>query len=82
MNNSDSQTHGSLGLVKPVNIQTQGRVRLEVLGLYRSPKLKQRLEHRLSKVPGIYSVEANILTGRLLMKHARFRSHPHRRRCQ
>ncbi len=38
--------------------------------LYRSPKLKQRIEQRLSAIEGIHSVEANILTGRVLLKHA------------
>ena len=42
---------------------------MDVLGLYRSPKLKQRLERRLREVEGIHAVEANILTGRLLLRH-------------
>ncbi len=69
MNDSNSQAQSSRGLVKPVHIQSRGRVRLDVPGLYRSPKLKQRIEQRLGVVEGIHSVEANILTGRLLLKH-------------
>ena len=71
MNNLDSHKHASRGLVNPVNIQKQGRVRLDVAGLYRSPQLKQRLERRLSEYDGVVSVEANILTGRLLLRHRR-----------
>ena len=69
MNDSNSQAQSSRGLVTPVHIQKRGRVRLDVPGLYRSPKLKQRIEQRLGAVEGIHSVEANILTGRLLLKH-------------
>ncbi len=71
MNYSNSQMLSPRGLVTPVSNHKQGRVRLMVHGLYRSPKLKQRLERRLSEVEGIHSVEANILTGKMLVKHAR-----------
>jgi Ca2+-transporting ATPase len=45
-----------------------GRARLEVCGLYRSPRLKQVLEQTLAEMEGIQAVQANILTGRLLVK--------------
>ena len=70
MNDSNSQAQSLRGLVTPVSIQKRRRVRLDVPGLYRSPKLKQRIEQRLSAIEGIHSVEANILTGRVLLKHA------------
>lgn len=54
-------------LVTPVRANVGGRVRLEVSGLYRSPRLKHRLEDRLSGIQGIRSVQANVLTGRLLV---------------
>ncbi len=70
MNNTNSTGQLSSRLVTPVHIGKRGRVRFEVLGLYRSPKLKQRLEQRLGGAAGIHSVEANILTGRLLVTHS------------
>ncbi|MBT8429076.1 MAG: heavy metal translocating P-type ATPase, partial [Gammaproteobacteria bacterium] len=70
MNDSNSQAQSIRGLVEPVSILKRGRVRLDVPGLYRSPKLKQRIERRLGAIEGIHSVEANILTGRVLLKHA------------
>jgi Ca2+-transporting ATPase len=55
------------GRVTPARANVRGRVRLEVCGLYRSPRLKHRLEDRLSAIQGIRSVQANVLTGRLLV---------------
>ncbi len=37
--------------------------------MYRSPQLKQKLEVRLNGVEGVRRVQANILTGRLLIVH-------------
>ncbi len=53
--------------VKAVHTAVTGRVRLEVLGLYRDAQVKHRLEYRLIAVSGIRSVKANTLTGRVLI---------------
>ena len=42
---------------------------MEIAGLYRSPGLKQRLEARLIQAPGIRSVSASTLTGRILIRY-------------
>ncbi len=68
MNDSNSKAQSLGGLVTPVSIRKRGGARLDVPGLYRSPKLKRHLEQRLGAVEGIRSVEANILTGRLLLR--------------
>jgi Ca2+-transporting ATPase len=44
-----------------------GRTRFEVAGLYRSPRIQQRLEQALNAVDGVRGVTANTLTGRLLV---------------
>jgi P-type Ca2+ transporter type 2C len=46
-----------------------GRVRLQVRGLYRNPRLKQQLEQGLVVQPGIYRVSASTITGTLLVTH-------------
>jgi Ca2+-transporting ATPase len=56
--------------VCPVHASVKGRVRLKVVGLYRSPDIKLRLEAGLSEMPGIRSVDANPLTGRVLILFA------------
>jgi Ca2+-transporting ATPase len=48
----------------------RGRARLDVSGLYRSPQLKQLLEQALAGIDGIRSIQANVLTGRLLVVYA------------
>lgn len=53
----------------PVHARVRGRLRFEVRGLYRSPGLKRRLEQALSPLSDIRSVEASVLTGRLLVIH-------------
>ncbi|MEN8175197.1 MAG: HAD-IC family P-type ATPase [Pseudomonadota bacterium] len=58
-------------LVAPVHVQVPGRARLSIAGLYRSPALKKILETGLAASQKIKSVEANILTGRLLIRHDR-----------
>jgi Ca2+-transporting ATPase len=50
-----------------VHAGVPGRIRLEVSGLYRSKDTKRQLEDRLGEIDGVYKVEANILTGRLLL---------------
>ncbi len=68
MNPSSSAAQTSLGRrVTPVGTGVRGRVRLEVSGLYRSPRLKHVLEGRLAGMEGVRSVQANVLTGRLLV---------------
>ena len=54
-------------LVTPVHTAVPGRVRLDVNGLYRSPALKAHLERQLTLTGFIWSAEANIRTGRLLI---------------
>ena len=71
MNQLKPKEKTSKKLINHVYIGKRGRVRLEVLGLYRSQKLKHRLESRLSQMEGVRSVEANIFTGRLLVVYAR-----------
>ena len=55
------------GPVIPVHTRVRGRVRFEVAGLYRAPALKRELERGLSKIDGVRVVQANILTGRVLV---------------
>jgi len=50
-----------------VHARVTGRIRLEVAGLYRSDRLKQRLEKSLSQLQGISRVTANSLTGCVLV---------------
>ena len=47
--------------------QTPGRVRIQVVGLYRNEKQKTRLEQGLRLLPGVQRVSANILTGTVLV---------------
>ena len=58
------------GLVQLVHATARGRVRLAVSGLYRSQRLKQVLEDALAGVGSIRAVQANPLTGRLLVIYA------------
>ena len=51
------------GLVRPIHASIPGRTRFEVAGLYRSARLKQKLELQLPDIEGIRVVKANILTG-------------------
>jgi hypothetical protein len=53
--------------VRPVHHHCQGRVRLEVDGLYRRPTLKPRLERLLLDLDGVRSAQANPITGRVLV---------------
>ena len=50
-----------------VHASIAGRTRFEVAGLYRSARVKQRLETALSDVTGVNRVTANSLTGRVLV---------------
>ena len=52
-----------------VHAGVTGRVRLEIAGLYRSVRTKQKLETELNEVNGINRVTANNLTGRVLILH-------------
>jgi Ca2+-transporting ATPase len=49
---------------------TPGRIRLDVAGLYRSPRTQTLLEGRLGAIDGVRRVSANVLTGRLLVVYA------------
>jgi Ca2+-transporting ATPase len=53
--------------VIPLHTTVPGRARFRVIGLFRDPELKARLEQNLVAAPGITSVMANILTGNLLV---------------
>ena len=57
-------------IVTPVHVRVRGRARLEVPGLYRSQRLKQLLEEGLAGIENIRFVQANVLTGRLLIVYA------------
>ncbi len=50
-----------------VHSSVAGRTRFEIAGLYRSSRLKQKLEAALTDVNGVNSVTANSLTGRVLV---------------
>ena len=57
-------------LIRPVHTRVRGRARFKIAQLYRSSRLKRHLECSLSGLPGIHSVEANVLTGSLLVLYA------------
>jgi hypothetical protein len=64
---SDDPPPATTASVSLVHAGVKGRARLKVLGLYRSPRLKQRLEERLAQIKGVRTAEANPVTGRLLV---------------
>ncbi len=49
---------------------TPGRLRLRAAALKRSPAAAARVEARLASLPGVRSVEANPLTGTVLVTYA------------
>ena len=53
--------------VRPVHTRVKGRARFEVLGLYRAPWVKERLEQGLAAMAGVQRVHASVLTGRVLV---------------
>lgn len=55
--------------LKLVHASIPGRTRLEVPGLYRSPRLRKQLENTLASANGVHSVTANTRTGRVLVVH-------------
>jgi len=65
---SEYRTALSTERVVPVHDRCRGRVRLEVRGLYRSPALKRRIEALLTALADVRSVEANPITGRVLVR--------------
>ena len=54
-------------MVQVVHTAVPGRARYEVEGLYHSQSLKHLIEARLAERPGIYSVSAEPLTGKVLV---------------
>ena len=62
-----SRSYKGQPLVSPVHIGPAGRLRCKVAGLYRSERLKIHLEAGLRSQPGIITVQANPLTGNLLL---------------
>jgi Ca2+-transporting ATPase len=65
---SEAKRPISIRRVVPVHARCRGRARLEVLGLYRSPSLKRRLESLLTAHGGVEGVEVNLTTGRVLVR--------------
>lgn len=53
--------------IRSAHAGISGRLRFKVASLYRSPEIKDRLECDLSNRDGIFSVQANVLTGSLLV---------------
>ncbi len=53
--------------IRPVHTRVPGRARFKVASLYRCPGLRRHLECSLGGMPGIRFVEANVLTGSLLV---------------
>ena len=62
------------GLISRVHTRVHGRVRFSVATLYRSERVKHRLERGLRQIAGIKSVQANVLTGKLLVVFAQEKS--------
>jgi len=62
------------GLIRKVHTRVPGRARFMVAALYRSERVRHRLEAGLRSIAGIRSVEGNVLTGKLLVVFARDRS--------
>ena len=65
MTHPDNTTNGEL--TRLAHCCRQGRARLEVAGLYRTPRLKKLLEKQLAEISGIENVNASTLTGRVLV---------------
>lgn len=57
-------------LLRPVHVSIPGRARLKVAALYRCERVKVQLESSLGAIPGIRVVQANILTGNILLLFA------------
>ncbi len=72
-NTSTNEPHRSfvrgstVSSVQRVHTRIPGRARFKVASLYRSREVKRRLESRLSDFDGIETVQANVLTGSLLI---------------
>ena len=67
MAHAATQLESSPPLVTPVRASRHGRLRLQVLGLYRSERLKTELERSLAGNAPILAVSANPLTGNVLI---------------
>ncbi|MGB5427423.1 MAG: cation-transporting P-type ATPase, partial [Gammaproteobacteria bacterium] len=65
MKHSNNASSGEL--LKLAHCCQHGRARLEVAGLYRTPRLKKLLEKQLTEISGIQNVNASTLTGRVLI---------------
>jgi len=61
-------------LIREVHTRVPGRARFMVAMLYRSDRVKHRLEAGLSGIAGIRSVKGNVLTGNLLVVFAQEKS--------
>jgi Ca2+-transporting ATPase len=59
--------NGSTGRVQVIHAEVKGRARLKVSGLYRCEPVRLRIESALVRDAGIRQVNANVLTGRVLV---------------
>ena len=57
------------GGVLVVHDRVAGRTRFEIVKLYRSPRVKRRLERGLGALGAVQRIEANARTGRLLLEY-------------
>ena len=57
----------AVGRVHVVHAEVKGRARLKVEGLYRCQPARLRIESALARDGGIKQVQANVLTGRVLV---------------
>jgi len=64
---ADSGNTRGRASVMPIHTAVHGRARFKVAGLYRSRTMKASLENTLDRIEGIKSVNANLLTGNLLI---------------
>ena len=63
----DTASRKTRSLVQPLHTSVKGRARYSVAPLYRCEIVKSQLEDCLGRIPGIRSVQANVLTGNILL---------------
>jgi len=56
-------------VIEILHASVRGRIRLKVLGLYRSPELKRHIEDKLIRHPEVQACTADSLTGHVLILH-------------
>ena len=67
MAHMSSRNASSSGRIRLAHASQRGRARLEIAGLYRTPRVKRQLEQGLGEISGIRDVNASTLTGRVLI---------------